>query len=47
MEKKNFIEKNYLKCNSLIAQGMVKRRRLAVSSIYNICDNVKQIRLVK
>lgn len=47
MVKRNFIEKNYLKCNSMITKGMTKRRRLAISSIYNICENAQPLRLVK
>ena len=47
MVKKSFIEKNYLKCNSIIAKGMAKRRRLAISSIYNLCENRQMLRVVK
>ena len=39
--------KNYLFCNELILKGMLKRRRLAVSAIFNICDIKERIRLVK
>ncbi len=47
MVKRSFIEKNYLKCNSLISKGMTKRRRLAISSIYNLCENRQVLRVVK
>jgi len=47
MANKFFIEKNYLKCNSMIAKGMNKRRRLAIASIYNICENKQLLRVVK
>ncbi len=40
-------EKNYFNCNELILKGMLKRRRLAVSAIYNICDVKEKIRIVK
>lgn len=47
MGKKFFIQKNYLKCNSMIAKGMSKRRRLAIASIYNLCENRQVLRVVK
>ena len=47
MVKKFFVEKNYLKCNSMIAKGMSKRRRLAIASIYNLCENKQMLRVVK
>ncbi len=40
-------DKNYFNCNELILKGMLKRRRLAVSAIYNICDIKEKIRIVK
>jgi len=47
MAKKFFIGKNYLKCNSMIKNGMSKRRKLAIASIYNICENTQMLKLVK
>jgi len=40
-------QKNYLNANDLILKGMFKRRRLAVSAIAHICDNIKTLRVVK
>lgn len=47
MYKTMKMNKNYLCCNELILKGMLKRRRLAVSAIFNICDIKERIRLVK
>ncbi len=40
-------QKNYLNCNDLILKGMFKRRRLAVSAIAMIYDNVQTVRVIK
>ncbi len=41
------VNKNFFSCNELIKKGMLKRRRLAISAIFNICDVKERIRLVK
>ena len=41
------LNKNSLSCNDLILKAMYKRRKMAVSAIYNICDIKERIRLVK
>ncbi len=40
-------EKNYLECSSLIQKAMLKRRKLAMAAIFNLCELRQQIRLVK
>ncbi len=43
--KKN--NKNFLCCNELIVNAMVKRRRLASAAILNVCDVKEKLRVVK
>ncbi len=44
---KKVSEKNYLLCNELIKMSMLKRRKLAYSSISKICDVKYTIKVVK
>ncbi len=47
MQKKYKKLSNILKCNSLIINGMLKRRKLASSSIAKACDYEFKIRVIK
>ncbi|MBQ2983220.1 MAG: hypothetical protein IJD57_00280 [Candidatus Gastranaerophilales bacterium] len=40
-------EKNYLDCCNLIQKAMLKRRKLAMAAIFNLCELRQKIRLVK
>ena len=44
---KNNYQKNYLNANSLIINGMLKRRRLSSVAISKISDNKVNIKVVK
>ncbi len=39
--------KNYYSSNALIVKGMLKRRKLAMSAILNICDKKTTLKVVK
>lgn len=39
--------KNYLNVNNMITKGMLKRRRLALAAILNICENQAIMKVVK
>ncbi|MBR6298383.1 MAG: hypothetical protein IKR34_03990 [Candidatus Gastranaerophilales bacterium] len=44
---KRLYDKNYLLCNQLITKSMLKRRKLAYSSISKICDSKSTLKVVK